>query len=198
MSYLSCTRSSHQIIWVDFRNETLASFDTVLRRLGSPLKRVIYIAPSPLPPSLHPASTPANPQPALFSPEPSLAATVAAVRAALSPNALVVLDGLSELLDMGFSPVATTQAVRALLSDARSSGARVVSTAHENDDPVRRLTRLGPWWRVSGLSPRSGEVSGEISAIGDGPAVSRDKAVQFRLEPAAVRAFPKGTGRGYL
>ncbi|KLT43417.1 hypothetical protein CC85DRAFT_284562 [Cutaneotrichosporon oleaginosum] len=199
-----CVASSHQIIWVDLRSETLSSFDTVLRRLGSPLKRVTYIAPSPLPPSLHPQSTPNAPQPPLFSPEPTLSPTVASVRSALSssPKALVVLDGLSELLDMGFSAISIFQAIRAVLADVRTSGGCLISTAHENEDLTRRLIRLGPWWRVSGLTPRSGEVSGEISAVpvpaGVGPAVSRDKAVQFRLEPAAVRAFPKGTGRGYL
>lgn len=108
---------------------------------------------------------------------------------------------------MGFSPAEVTRMVRVLLANVRAAGGSLVSTMHYEevgggDEFLRRVLRLGgAWWRVGGITPRSADVSGEISAVtfdGSGPSVPRDKAIQFRLEPAAVKAFPKGTGRGYL
>jgi hypothetical protein len=133
------------------------------------------------------------------------------------PAALILLDGLSELVRMGFSPADVVRFVRAV---SALPGATVVSTLHADhlpktleaadddaspdEDLLPRLLRLADaWWRVSALATgRSGDVSGEISChhlrSAVGPSVARDRPLQYRLEVAGVKVFAKGTGRGYL
>lgn len=133
---------------------------------------------------------------------------------AVGPDTLVILDGLSELARMAFPRSEITRFVRAVIA----TRARVVSTLHADHLPktpvadmipsadgdlLEHLLRISDsYWRVSGLATgRSGDVSGEISAHvlhGDGPRVSRDMPLQFRLEVSGVKVFPKGTGRGFL
>lgn len=196
---IAATTSSTPIIWLDLRSETVASWDAVLRKLGTPLPKgelFTHIAPSPLGGDIP-----------LFDGEPTLQPTFAAVTAAIPTTPfLLILDGLSDLVDIGFEPVQVSRFVRALLARCRTGS--VVSTLHadtiEDNELLDRLCRLSSWWwRIEGLSTgRSSEVSGEISTVSLGsanhPGIPKDKALQYRLEPSAVKVFAKGTGRGYL
>lgn len=182
------------------------------RKLGA-AGPVVHIAPSPLPPPLG--------APSLFPPGgASLRPTYDAIAAACAPNALVMLDGLSNLLYSGFSPSEISRFVRAVAGLTRRHGARLVSTLHADHLPrtesevlgtganaellERMLALADGWWRVAGLaSGRSGDVSGEISAHdlssgGGWAGVPRARPLQYRLEAAGVKVFAKGTGRGFL
>lgn len=137
-----------------------------------------------------------------------------AIAAIPKGKSLVVLDVLGDLTDIGFEAVEVSRFVRAMLAVTRERGGMLVSTLHADDfeadwgrhELLDRLLRLGGgWWRVEGMSTgRSADVSGEISAFalepgGEGmPVVTKDKALQYRLEVGSVKVFAKGTGRGYL
>ncbi|KAI9632826.1 uncharacterized protein MKK02DRAFT_41138 [Dioszegia hungarica] len=241
--------SYHLIIWVDFRGEGRTSWETVLKKLGTllpppPSPLFVHITPSAL--DLQVKASPVNPSPKLFDGStPTLRATYDAISSGLSAasgpaadsakttstgsssaqSPLVILDGLAELLWIGFTPIAIAQFVRATLALARKTNSSLVSTLHADHLPLTaaspssssaspsadlldRLIRLGGggWWRVSNLSSgRSGDVHGEISShplyppgTGSYPDVPAHQPLQYRLEASTVRVFPKGTGRGFL
>lgn len=162
----------------------------------SALDSLTFIEPSNL------DSSRSSSKPALFDETgiPDLKPVYEALSSALLPMAtegegpLVVLDGLAELLHIGFEPESVSRFVRAALALARKvtlrlgidwsspdiapqSGSRLVSTLHADPktSPVSpetellgRLTRLGGggWIRISDLaSGRSGDVHGEVSVI---------------------------------
>lgn len=152
-----------------------------------------FIEPSVLDASTSPS------KPALFDDagSPTLKSVYDALSSALLPpttegeGPLVVLDGLAELLHIGFEPQSVSLFVRAALALARKvmlrlgidlsstdiapqSGSRLISALHADPktSPVSpetellgRLTRLGGggWIRISDLaSGRSGDVHGEV------------------------------------
>ncbi|RXK38085.1 hypothetical protein M231_04644 [Tremella mesenterica] len=111
-----------RIVLVDFRGEGKESHEAVLKKLGKPIPfsstNFIYISPSSLPSSIpiHSSDT----QPRLFddADKPTLKETYEIIIRHLQ-GSLVILDGLGELLNMGFEPVEIGRFVRSLLPEIR-------------------------------------------------------------------------------
>ncbi|WVF66093.1 hypothetical protein IAT40_000832 [Kwoniella sp. CBS 6097] len=197
------SKEKRKVIWVDFRAEGRGSHESVLKKLGTPLPpytnspSFITISPSSLPTFISVAAgstSSTSSSPRLYtetSTEPSLRETYDCICSYLkqSQDSLVILDGLSELLWMGFSARDVTRFVRAVFARVRSTKSSLVSTLHgdtlpltsgssssmssipgSGDDDRELLERLfrigqGVWWRIGHLaSGRSGDVMGEISS----------------------------------
>ncbi|KAK6905414.1 hypothetical protein L486_02118 [Kwoniella mangroviensis CBS 10435] len=225
-------KEKRKVIWVDFKGEGRSSWEAILKKIGTPLPPLtshsfIHISPSSLPSSI---KIPNKNTPSLFDidEKPILRETYDYITSHLTDGSLLILDGLSELDWLGFSPLELSKFVRAVFAKVKLSNSILVSTIHADHLPLSstiipskeagesdllyRLLRLGQgcWWRVSHLpSGRSGDVMGEISShpltnpIGlkdsqKSPYIPRSNPLQYRLEPNTVRVFPKGTGRGFL
>ncbi|WWD09122.1 hypothetical protein V865_007244 [Kwoniella europaea PYCC6329] len=225
-------KEKRKVIWVDFRGEGRSSWEAILKKIGTPLPpstspSFIHISPSSLPSSIKTTNKNA---PKLLdnNQKPALKETYDNIIPHLTDGSLVILDGLSELDWIGFSPLEISKFVRAVFAKVKLSNSILVLTIHADHLPLSstvipskeageselldRLLRIGQgcWWRVSHLpSGRSGDVMGEISShpltkpIGlEGsqkfPYIPRSNPLQYRLEPNTVRVFPKGTGRGFL
>ncbi|KAK8861736.1 hypothetical protein IAR55_002559 [Kwoniella newhampshirensis] len=181
-------KERRRVVWVDFRGEGRASWEAVLKKLGTPLppassKEFVHITPSSLPYSIPTNST--SPRLSDDGSRASLRATYDSVVPHLKEGSLVILDGLSELVWMGMSSVEVGSFVRAIFAKVRNTKSTLVSTVHadhlplassstynprssdSNADLLERLLRVGQggWWRISHLpSGRSGDVMGEISS----------------------------------
>ncbi|WWD16335.1 hypothetical protein CI109_100761 [Kwoniella shandongensis] len=204
-------KEKRRVVWVDFRGEGRASWEAVLKKLGTPLpptasKEFVHIAPSSLPHAVPTTQT----SPKLFDEEsrPSLRPTCDAIIPNLKEGSLVILDGLSELVWMGIPSVEVGKFVRAVFAKVRNTQSILVSTIHAdhlpltssstsapsandaNADLLERLLRIGQggWWRISHLpSGRSGDVMGEISSHPLGTYVGQEGKSGF---PSVPRSNP--------
>ncbi|ORY22684.1 hypothetical protein BCR39DRAFT_550937 [Naematelia encephala] len=221
--FAAAISEQRKIVLVDFRNDGRASLEAVLRKLGTTLPSQPDLF-THIFPSSFPNDSPSAPSLFTSNDAPTLRPTYQVISESLDSGALVVLDGLSDLVNIGFSVPEVGRFVRAVLSLVRNSRASLVSTLHADEllsssvstsppsnslDLLERLLRIGSiWWRVQQLSTgRSSDVHGEISCHILSPPtedrhgwtqVPKANPLQYRLEERTVRVFPKGTGRGYL
>ncbi|WRT63897.1 uncharacterized protein IL334_000823 [Kwoniella shivajii] len=179
-------KEKKKVIWVDFRNEGRSSWESILKKLGTPLppttsQSFIHIAPTSLP-TFIPTTNKNSPRIFDGNGSPTLKETYNSIISQLTEGNLVIIDGLSELNWMGVSAMEIGKFVRALLSKVRNTNSILVSTLHADHLPLSsttsssrddgeselldRLLRVGNvWWRISHLpSGRSGDVMGEISS----------------------------------
>lgn len=140
-----------------------------------------------------------------------LSLDIGAVKAA-EEQTLVILDDISSLEWLGFSPLALFRFARALKALCLKSGATLVIRLHILDasEPghlFRLLLQLCSYHiEVRPLaSGRSGAVSGEL-CLHSGPCesgfksrpLSRTSALQYRLTDGGAMFFNKGTSEGVL
>ncbi|WWC66722.1 uncharacterized protein I206_100627 [Kwoniella pini CBS 10737] len=212
-------KEKRKVIWVDFRGEGRASWEAILKKVGTPLPpltspQFIHITPSSLPSFIGPSSSLKN-APRLFddNDRPSLKTTYNSILPHISENSLVILDGLTELNWIGFSSLEISKFVRAVFSKVKSIKAILVSTLHADhlplsssiipqteqgdDEILQRLLRIGQgcWWRVSHLaSGRSADVMGEISSHPLSKPIGLDESEKFphipRSNPLQYRLEP--------
>ena len=87
---------------------------------------------------------------------------------------MIILDGLTEFLSIGFTPSSVFQFVRAVQRLSLDTHSTLISTLHTDGpldadapshDLLARLLRISSgWWRIDGLtSGRSADVHGEVS-----------------------------------
>ncbi|WVW82014.1 hypothetical protein I302_104019 [Kwoniella bestiolae CBS 10118] len=180
-------KEKRKVIWVDFRGEGRASWEAILKKIGTPLPPLtsnsfIHISPSSLPSSIK-VSTKNTPRLFDGNDAPSLRETYDTTLSHLTEHSLVILDGLSELDWIGFSALEISKFVRAVFAKVKLSNSILISTLHADhlplsstiippkegneDELLDRLLRMGQgcWWRIAHLpSGRSGDVMGEISS----------------------------------
>ncbi|RSH94876.1 hypothetical protein EHS25_004682 [Saitozyma podzolica] len=184
-----------KVVWVDFRGEGRSSWETVLKKLGTPLPApssgsFIHLTPTSLPdPASSPSTSTSSPplfdettdapvlKPTYEALLPHIGASASASasasgtksepqsespQGAVDTGAVVILDGLAELLWMGFRPVDVGRFVRSVFAKVRSTRGTLISTLHADHLP---LTSSLP----SGYSGYSGStVSASVSGFGFG------------------------------
>ncbi|WWC58318.1 uncharacterized protein I303_100858 [Kwoniella dejecticola CBS 10117] len=141
-------KERRKVVWIDFRGEGRASWEAVLKKIGTPLPpaaspQFIHFTPSFLPfpiptPSSSSSSSSSKNTPRLFddNDQPTLRDTYNSIVPVIAEGSLIILDGLSELSWIGMSAMEISKFVRAVFARTRSSNAILVSTLHADHLPL--------------------------------------------------------------